>query len=118
MSEAPDSAYNENYLIGILTEDDGDYSFRYKFNGKFPKEYLKIREFPDAGKIYTGQEVTRFISRILPPGNRPDINKFVKLAGLSEYDTWGMLKFYGLRVTDGSLCLYENLPEGATVLER
>jgi len=51
-SESTWSRYSDNYLIGIINEENGQYSFVYKFGGKFPKQYFRIQEFPDTNKTY------------------------------------------------------------------
>jgi hypothetical protein len=57
----------KRHLIGELIENDDKYTFKYKLSGKFHEWFLRLDEFPDATKIYTGQEVNDFIYHIIPP---------------------------------------------------
>jgi hypothetical protein len=114
MSELPESDFLENYLIGTLTENDGEYSFRYNFKNAFPKAYLKIWEFPDVNKIYNDAETRKFVNKLIPPKNYMYLDIALKTANLTEYDEWELLKFYGLRSDDNAV-LYETLPEGAII---
>ena len=105
-------------LIGILSENQDGYKFEYKLNGKLQEWFLLIDEFPDVSKIYTGEEVERFINRIIPPKDNIYINELMESANLSTYDVWEMLKVFGLRnCSRQDAYLHEMLPEGVVVYE-
>jgi hypothetical protein len=59
------------HLIGILSEDNGEYRFEYKLGGKLPKWFLSVEEFSDYSKVYTGKEVDNFIFSFVPKPNDP-----------------------------------------------
>jgi hypothetical protein len=118
MSEPNVGGFEENHLIGILTEENGNYTFQYKLNGKFPKNYLKIKEFPDAYKVYTGEITAAYIHRVTPKRNGTFVDLAIAEAGLTEYDEWEMVKFYGQRNEQRDSFLTEMIPEGAIIHEQ
>jgi hypothetical protein len=54
------------FLIGELSEENGEYRFEYKLGGYFPRWYLQLDEFPQADKVYRGEEVRPFVEKIVP----------------------------------------------------
>ena len=102
---------NGAHLIGVLSENDGKYQFEYRFNGVFPRKYLKIREFPDISRVYYDEEARPFVERLLPERDHWLIDKILDLPGLEEYDEWELLKYYGQKNSREDAYLYENLPE-------
>jgi len=106
-------------LIGILTEiATDDYRFEYKLDGKAQQWHLPLREFPDVTKTYEGADVERFINRVVPRRDSVNIKLALESANLTEYDTWEMLKVYGLRNMKDDAFLFENLPEGVVMYEQ
>ena len=116
MSEPPNSNFTQNYLIGMLSENNGKYSFQYSFKNDFPLSFLKIQEFPDVGKTYGDSETRKFISKIIPPENYEFINLALETANLTEYDEWELLKHCG-QSAEGNAFLYTELPKGAICRE-
>ena len=105
-------------LIGVLIEEKADeYKFRYKLDGKVQKWHLPIREFPDVTKVYEGDDVKRFISRIIPEKDSPYIKHALVAANIKEYDTWELLKVFGQRNKREDAFVFENLPEGIIAYE-
>ena len=106
-------------LIGILSENNGEYRFEYKLNGQLQEWFLLLDEFPDVNKVYTGDDVERFIYRIIPKRDSRYINELLESANTSEYDVWELLKVFGQRnVSRQDAYLHEELPEGAIVYEQ
>jgi hypothetical protein len=56
-------------LIGELTEENGEYTFKYRLGDTLPEWYLKLEYFPDITKIYKGAEVRPFVEVIVPDRN-------------------------------------------------
>ena len=106
-------------LIGILTENNGEYRFEYKLDGKVQKWFLVIKEFPDVTQVYTGEVVKKFVDCFVPERDHWGIDDYLEQAGLSEYDEWELLKFLGPRgIRSGNFFLHESLPEGVIVFEK
>jgi len=104
-------------LIGILSEANGEYQFEYKLGGYIPEWFLVIDEFPDVSKRYNGSQVEKFVKRIIPKKDGLYINELLEGANLKEYETWEMLKVFGLRNMREDAYLHETLPEGAIIYE-
>jgi len=117
-SESIWSRYPENYLIGIISEENDQYRFEYKLGGEFPKQYLRIQEFPDADKSYGDKEASNFVKRLIPRRNGPFIARALEKSCLTEYDEWELLKFYGSRNEQQDCFIYETLPEKSIVIEK
>jgi hypothetical protein len=95
-------------LIGVLSEENGKYTFEYKLGGKFSEWFLQIDEFPDPTKVYSGEEVHPYIKRKTPPRTSRFIKPFMKQLGLEEYDEWAFLKYGGqCELSDGTYLLPE-----------
>jgi hypothetical protein len=105
------------HLIGILSEENGEYQFEYKFGGKLPAWYLSVEEFPEYNKKYAGKDVEKFIYSYIPKPNDEYINGFLKSANLDEYDKWELLKYCGQYDPVTQRSLKEELPEGVCVYE-
>ncbi|MCL2400665.1 MAG: hypothetical protein FWC91_13090 [Defluviitaleaceae bacterium] len=109
-------------LIGILSEANGQYQFEYKVGGKLQEWFLYLDKFPDFKKIYTGEEVEKFIYAFIPRKDGHYANEFLKAANLKEYDVWELLKYVAswqasLSSSPDDIYLYEQLPEGTIVYE-
>ncbi len=108
---------NKPRLIGILSEDNGKYRFEYKLDGKIQEWFLLIDEFPDVNKRYEGNDVCKFVSRMIPQRDSIYIDELLKSANLNEYDEWEMLKVFGQRNMKQDAYIYEHLPMGAILYE-
>ena len=102
----------KTHLIGTLSDKDGTYVFEYKLAGQFHERFLKIADFPDAGGVYSGEQVQRFVYKIIPKRTSNHINLALKSAGLREYNEWALLKHFGPTTQLQNLRLCEVLPEG------
>jgi hypothetical protein len=98
-------------LIGELTEENGEYSFRYMLGNTFPEWFLQIDEFPDPVKKYGNDEVRPLIRRLIPEPDSIYLQPALKAANLNEYDEWGLLKCYGQRNMQEDVYLFEEMPE-------
>jgi hypothetical protein len=105
------------HLIGILSEENGEYQFEYKLGGKLPAWYLSVEEFPDYNTSYSGKDVDKFIYSIIPNSNDDYIKGFLKSANLKKYDKWELLKYCGRFDPVTQRCLKEELPEGVRLYE-
>jgi hypothetical protein len=105
-------------LIGVLQEHEGQYTFEYKLGGTFPEWFLELDEFPDPCVKYQGEEIDRFIKRLLPPRDSIYIKELLESANLESYVVWEMLKVFGLRNMREDCYLYETLPKGAKLYEQ
>jgi hypothetical protein len=102
----------EQWLIGELSEENGEYAFEYKLGGKLPRWYLRLDDFPDINRVYRGEEVRGFIDRIIPAPDDEYIEFALESAGLSQYDEWAFLKYCGKNDPQERAYLREALPEG------
>jgi hypothetical protein len=107
----------QHHLIGILSEDNGEYQFEYKLGGKLPYWWLAVEEFPDYNKVYKGKEVDKFIFSFVPKPNDTYIKGFLKGANLKNYDEWELLKYCGKYMPKYETSLTEKLPEGVYFYE-
>jgi len=109
----------KTHLVGVLTEIEKEKcSFEYKLGGEFRKHFLKIPEFPDIGITYIGSRVTEFVRNYVPERTDKYAALAVHSAGLSEYNEWAMLVFYGaVSDTTQEFQLRETLPEGTVTYE-
>lgn len=104
-------------LIGILSEDGGEYQFEYKLGGKWQEWFLRLEEFPELNRVYKGKEVDIFVSRMIPSKSSKYLKELLEGADLEEYNEWEMLKVFGQRNMREDAYLYENIPEGAILYE-
>lgn len=108
---------NGPYLLGILSEENGNYRFEYKWGGEVRNHILALHEFPNVCKVYEGAEVERFVNRLIPHKESIYIEDFLQKANLKEYDAWELLKAYGRVNMNDDAFLYETLPEGTILYE-
>jgi hypothetical protein len=106
---------NKPRLIGELTEDDGEYTFRYRLGGTLPEWFLLLDEFPDVTKVYKGEEVRPFINRNIPRPDSKYLDLFLKEAGVTKYDEWALLSYQGKFNPREDAYLYEKIPAEAIV---
>lgn len=105
-------------LIGILSENNGRYTFEYKLGGKLQEWFLRIDEFPDLTRTYDGEEVEKFIYRLIPPKDNIYIPEFLKTYNLPCYDVWEFLKAMGSHnPSRQDAFLYEKLPKNCILYE-
>jgi len=104
-------------LIGILSENDGEYTFQYKLGEFIPEWFLVIKEFPDISRTYNGSEVERFVERIIPSRDAPYLDKIMENANVEKYDEWELLKAFGTMNMREDAFLYESLPDGVITYE-
>jgi hypothetical protein len=109
---------NTPILIGVLSENNGEFRFEYKLGGEFPYWWLAIEEFPNCNKIYDDKETRKYVNRIIPEPNSVYINNFLKNANLEKYDEWGLLKYCGAFDFRDETTLTETLPKGAYLYEQ
>lgn len=95
----------------MLSEENGVYSFEYRLGNTLPEWFLLIDEFPDITKKYTGNDVEKFIFRLIPRKDNVYINELMKTAELSDYDVWEFLKVFGDKNMKQDDYLYESLPK-------
>jgi len=117
-------------LIGVLTElkranisqRDGKYRFEYKLGGaaRPPDICIQISVMPDLTKVYEGGDIKPFIDLMVncPEGN-PYERSLIQNVGLSVFDEWEMMKYYGSADMSRYDCgfLFEILPEGVITFE-
>jgi hypothetical protein len=105
-------------LIGELSEENGEYTFKYRLCGKFPEWFLRLDEFPQANKIYKGNEVQPFVERKTPKRTSRFINQFMAQLGLTEYDEWAFLTYCGNAVVGSDeTYLLTDLPKEVIIYE-
>jgi hypothetical protein len=106
------------HLIGILSEENGEYQFEYKLGGKLPKWFLSVEEFSEYNKIYSGKEVDNFIFSFVPKPNDPYIKGFLNAANLDEYDKWELIRYCGKYNPRTELYIADSLPKEVVTYEQ
>jgi hypothetical protein len=106
------------HLIGILSEENGEYQFEYKLGGKLPKWFLSVEEFSEYNKIYSGKEVDNFIFSFVPKPNDPYIKGFLKAANLENYDKWELIRYCGKYNPRTELYIADSLPKEVVTYEQ
>jgi hypothetical protein len=107
------------HLIGILSEENGEYQFEYKLGEENQKWWLcEYDYFTDYDKKYVGKEVDNFIFSFVPKPNDFYIKGFLKAANLESYDKWELLKYCGKYIPATEHSLSETLPEGVIIHEQ
>jgi hypothetical protein len=105
------------HLIGILSENNGEYQFEYKLGGKLPKWFLSVEQFPEYSKVYSGDDVDKFIYSFIPKPNDDYIKGFLKAANLGKYDKWELIRYCGKYNPRTELCIVDCLPKEVVTYE-
>jgi hypothetical protein len=96
---------------GVSPEQQGVYEFEYQISGKFHENCLYLHKLDDPSKVYDNSEIAHITKNWLPQPNSIWLDGLLKTAGLTEYDEWEWLKYFGKVERQHDAFLYENLPE-------
>jgi hypothetical protein len=102
----------ERYLIGELSKEDNEYTFRYtpiapgKSDG-----FIKVHTFKDFSKVYKSNDLFFFFTSRLFDRRRPDLPKLLEQYGLEQYDEWELLKATKGRLMIDSYELMASFPQ-------
>jgi len=82
-------------LIGILTYDDGYWSFNYSDEFINNNTLKPIIDFPDLTKTYISTELWPFFLTRIPSINQPYQFKKIEKAKANKHDSVALLKIFG-----------------------
>jgi HipA-like protein len=87
----------EQVLIGELSNDAGEYVFRYDANYAARADYPALAAFPDKQREYRSRELWPFFDVRLPPLNRADVQHVIRERNIDAGDTLRLLAELGRR---------------------
>lgn len=83
--------------IGTLSEEDGEYVFRYSNEFKEQQEVPPISAFPDVGHVYRSTDLWPFFRVRVPSLERQDVREVMQQHGINEADVFELLGVLGRR---------------------
>jgi len=98
-------------LVGTLSQDGGDFVFRYDRRFAAQPGAEPISAFPDLEQLYTSAELWPFFAVRIPPLKRADVREFLQRRGVKPEQTLQVLGVltrksatnpYELRLEDGA----------------
>jgi HipA-like protein len=88
---------NDRTLIGELTNDAGEYVFRYHSRYAARDDYPALVAFPDKQREYRSRTLWPFFDVRLPPLDRADVQRLIRERNLDTGDTLRLLAELGHR---------------------
>lgn len=88
---------NKRVLIGVLSNETGEYVFRYDAGYVAREDYPALAAFPDKQREYRSRELWPFFDVRLPPLNRADIQRLIRERKIDGGDTLRLLAELGRR---------------------
>jgi HipA-like protein len=82
-------------LIGILSYENNQWTFKYSDEFRVEKELNPIIDFPDTEKIYTNEQLWPFFASRIPSLNQPFQLKKIHKANIKQDDSVGLLRLFG-----------------------
>lgn len=82
-------------LIGILSYENNQWTFKYSDEFKTGMELNPIIDFPDIEKIYTNEQLWPFFASRIPSLNQPFQLKKIHKAKIKQDDSVGLLRLFG-----------------------
>ena len=90
-------ADRDQVLIGALTNEAGEYVFRYDHAYVERDEYPALAAFPDKQREYRSRDLWPFFDVRLPPLERSDVRQLIKARNIDAGDTLRLLAELGRR---------------------
>ena len=82
-------------LIGILTYEDSQWTFKYSDEFKTKKGLNPIIDFPDPDKVYINKQLWPFFASRIPSLNQPFHLRKINKANIKQDDSVGLLRLFG-----------------------
>jgi HipA-like protein len=86
--------YN-NFVLGTLRFEQGNWYFEYSAEFKFQKPITPIIDFPDVEKKYQSDQLWPFFATRIPNLNQPFHEKKITTANINRKDAVSLLKVFG-----------------------
>ncbi len=97
-------------LVGTLSAEGGQYTFRYSEVFKRRLDIPAISAFPNREEVYRAGELWPFFQVRLPPLDRPDVRRVVEERRLNKDDLMSLLPALGGHVVTSP---YNLVPHGS-----
>jgi HipA-like protein len=91
----------EQVLVGKLTQESGQFLFRYSETFKRRSDLPPITAFPDKDAAYESKELWPFFQVRLPPVDRADVREILQRRRIDTNDTLTLLAELGKRAVSG-----------------
>jgi len=82
-------------LIGILSYENNQWTFKYSDEFREEKELNPIIDFPDTAKVYTNEQLWPFFASRIPSLTQPFQLKKIHKANIKQDDSVGLLRLFG-----------------------
>jgi HipA-like protein len=83
--------------VATMTEEDGEFVFRYSKEFRERTDISPIPGFPDVGDEYRSEVLWPFFQIRIPPINREDVQRVVEKHGIAHDDLFRLLGTLGHR---------------------
>lgn len=84
-------------LIGTLTYEDDQWTFKYSDEFRAEKSLNPIIDFPNTEKVYTNKQLWPFFASRIPSLNQPFQLEKIRKANIKPEDLTGLLRLFGNR---------------------
>ncbi len=85
----------EKQVIGVLSYDNNQWTFKYSDEFRKEKGLNPIIDFPDTEKVYVNDLLWPFFASRIPSLNQPFQFKKIHKANISKDDSVGLLRLFG-----------------------
>tara|TARA_R110002124_G_scaffold135815_3_gene298859 strand:- start:17233 stop:17631 length:399 start_codon:yes stop_codon:yes gene_type:complete len=85
----------DSLLVGKLSLEDGEWTFKYSDQFKSQSEINKLTEFPDLNKEYKSADLWPFFVVRIPSIQQPKVKKIISTEGIDDSDQVALLKRFG-----------------------
>lgn len=98
--KSPDSSAEfalvyDNLPVGILSLENGNWSFEYAIPFKRQTHIKPLSEFPDLNKVYNSKTLWPFFAFRIPGMNQPQAKELAEEKGITEGDIVKLLDLFG-----------------------
>lgn len=83
------------HLIGVLSYENSQWTFKYSEEFKKDKSINPIIDFPDVEKVYLNEQLWPFFASRIPSLNQPFQLKKIRNANIRQDDSVGLLRIFG-----------------------
>lgn len=105
-----DLSSEEPLVVGTLSTEGDQYTFRYSEVFKRRLDIPPISAFPDRDEVYQSRELWPFFQVRVPPLDRPDVRRIVEERHLDKNDLMSLLPALGGHAVTSP---YNLVPRGA-----
>jgi len=87
--------YYGKLLIGILSYENGQWTFKYSDEFRNSSILMPIIDFPDKNKVYVNANLWPFFAARIPTLNQPFQKRKMEKANVRQDDAVGLLRLFG-----------------------